>query len=58
VIDDYSPIKYSFPEEIQAFTQAKNSGPAKTRNRGKQIAIEKRSDIITFTDTDCIISKN
>jgi GT2 family glycosyltransferase len=35
-----------------------NSGPAKARNLGKKIALENNSDIIAFTDTDCILSEN
>ena len=58
VIDDYSPISHSFPENIQVYRQTENSGPAKARNWGKQIAVENESDIIAFTDTDCILSEN
>jgi GT2 family glycosyltransferase len=58
IIDDYSPISYSFPAQIQFFKQTKNSGPAKARNFGKKIAITNKSNIIAFTDTDCILSEN
>jgi glycosyltransferase involved in cell wall biosynthesis len=58
VIDDCSPIEYSFPKEIQVFRQAINFGPAEARNWGKHIAVENKSDIIAFTDTDCILSEN
>lgn len=58
VIDDFSPIKFSFPSNITVHRLEKNSGPAKARNTGKKIAIENGSDIIAFTDTDCILSEN
>ena len=58
IIDDCSPISFSFPESVNAFRFKKNSGPAKARNYGKKLAIENGSDIIAFTDTDCILSKN
>ena len=58
IVDDCSPVQYSFFEGIQVFRQSKNSGPAKARNLGKQIAVENQSDIIAFTDTDCILSEN
>lgn len=58
IIDDCSPIDYDFPENIKLFRQAKNSGPAKARNLGKKIALELKSEIICFTDTDCIVSEN
>lgn len=57
IVDDFSPISYSFPEHIQVYRQTKNSGPAKARNWGKKNAIENKSDIIAFTDTDCILSE-
>jgi glycosyltransferase involved in cell wall biosynthesis len=58
VVDDCSPIFYSFPEYIQVYRHTENSGPAKSRNWGKKIAVENKSDIIAFTDTDCILSEN
>jgi GT2 family glycosyltransferase len=57
-IDDCSPISYPFPEHVQVYRQNANSGPAKARNWGKQIALENKSDIIAFTDTDCILSES
>ncbi len=58
VIDDCSPINFTFPNNIKAERLQINSGPAKARNIGKMIAREKGSDIIAFTDTDCILSEN
>ena len=58
IIDDCSPINFTFPENIKVERLQKNSGPAKARNLGKKIAINKGSDIIAFTDTDCILSEN
>jgi len=58
IIDDCSPIIYSFAQHLQIYRQTINSGPAKARNLGKKIAIENKSDIIAFTDTDCILSEN
>jgi len=57
VIDDCSPILYQFPLQIMVHRQTKNSGPAKARNYGKKIALDNRSDIIVFSDTDCILSE-
>lgn len=58
IIDDCSPISYDFPNNITVIRLEKNSGPAKARNLGKKIAVENGSDIIAFTDTDCILSNN
>jgi len=58
IVDDCSPILYTFPEHIQVYRQTKNLGPAKARNWGKKIAVENKADIIVFTDTDCILSEN
>jgi len=58
IVDDCSPVQYPFSKRIQLFKQPKNSGPAKARNLGKQIAVENQSDIIAFTDTDCLLSEN
>lgn len=58
VVDDCSPIHFEFPAFVQVFRLEKNSGPAKARNIGKKISIQNGSDIIAFTDTDCILSKD
>ncbi|MCG8327474.1 MAG: glycosyltransferase family 2 protein [Chitinophagales bacterium] len=57
VIDDCSPVNYSFPKAIISKRLKHNSGPATARNAGKRIAINNGSDIIAFTDTDCILSE-
>ncbi len=58
IIDDCSPIKLFFPSKIYVHRLTHNSGPAIARNIGKQIALERGADIISFTDTDCILSNN
>lgn len=58
IIDDCSPIKFTFPDNIKVERLQVNSGPAKARNIGKKIALNNGSDIIAFTDIDCILSEN
>lgn len=58
IIDDCSPIKFTFPDNLKVEKLQKKSGPAKARNIGKKIALTIGSDIIAFTDTDCILSEN
>jgi glycosyltransferase involved in cell wall biosynthesis len=58
IIDDCSPINFTFPDNVKVKKLQKNSGPAKARNIGKKIAIDNGSDIIAFADTDCILSEN
>jgi len=58
IVDDSSPVKYTFPKKFTVYRQQINSGPAKARNIGKKVALEINSDIIAFTDTDCILSGN
>lgn len=58
IIDDCSPINFTFPDNLKVERLQKNSGPAKARNIGKKIALDNGSDIIAFTDTDCILSEN
>lgn len=58
IIDDCSPINFTFPDNIKVERLQVNSGPAKARNIGKKIALEGSSNIIAFTDTDCILSEN
>jgi GT2 family glycosyltransferase len=57
IIDDCSPIRFSFSKRAHVYRQMKNGGPANARNLGKKIALEHNSDIIAFTDTDCILSE-
>jgi len=56
LVDDCSPEKFSIPDFVNYVRLDKNSGPARARNTGKRIAVESGSDIIAFTDTDCILS--
>lgn len=58
IIDDCSPINFTFPDNLKVERLEVNSGPAKARNIGKNIALDSGSDIIAFTDTDCILSEN
>ncbi len=58
VIDDYSPVNYQLPKSIIKIRQEKNSGPAKARNTGIEIALKHQPDIIAFTDIDCVPDKN
>jgi glycosyltransferase involved in cell wall biosynthesis len=58
IIDDCSPFNFNFPHNLKVEKLQKNSGPAKARNIGKKIALDNDSDIIAFTDTDCILSEN
>lgn len=58
VIDDCSPINFTFPETVTVYRLEQNSGPAKARNIGKKLAVENGSDVIAFTDTDCILSEH
>lgn len=57
IIDDCSPIKFPFPQNVTVKRLDSNAGPATARNIGKRIAIDNCSDIIAFTDTDCILSE-
>lgn len=58
IIDDCSPINFTFPKTVRVCRLEQNSGPAKARNLGKKLAIENGSEIVAFTDTDCILSEN
>lgn len=58
MIDDSSPIILPLPPNVKVFRLDSNSGPAKARNIGKNISLENGSDIIAFTDIDCILSKD
>lgn len=58
VIDDNSPYYFDFPQGIVVHRFLQNFGPAKARNKGKQIALEEKTDIIAFTDSDCILSED
>lgn len=57
LIDDFSPIKYEYPSHFLHFQHQINFGPAKARNKGIEIALEKEVNIIAFTDIDCILDK-
>ena len=58
LIDDCSPLTYSYSNSVSFYKLDKNSGPAKARNVGKEIALQYYSDIIAFTDSDCIVNEN
>ncbi len=57
LIDDCSPMNYEYPSHFIQFVQQKNSGPAKARNKGIELALQQKVDIIAFTDSDCILDK-
>jgi GT2 family glycosyltransferase len=58
LIDDCSPLTYDYSYSASFYKLEKNSGPAKARNVGKEIALQYSSDIIAFTDADCIVNEN
>ena len=58
LVDDDSPVEYEKPAHFLFFKQAKNGGPAKARNKGIDILLSRNTDIIAFTDVDCILNKN
>ena len=58
IVDDCSPFKYQLADKIIYCQVEINSGPAKARNIGKQMAATLRSDIVAFTDADCILHAN
>lgn len=58
LIDDCSPLNYYYSNSVSFYKLEKNSGPAKARNVGKKIALQYYSDIIAFTDVDCIVNEN
>ena len=57
IIDDCSPMEFPFSKDLTVKRLKSNSGPATARNIGKKIAINNGSDVIAFTDTDCILSE-
>jgi GT2 family glycosyltransferase len=57
-VDDCSPVAYSLPDGTIRQKMDKNSGPAAARNKGIQTALDLNSDIIAFTDVDCILAKD
>jgi len=58
IIDDCSPTKYNVPTNVTFIQLEKNSGPAKARNFGIKLSLKENSDIIAFTDSDCILDTN
>ena len=58
-VDDCSPIKYdaSCFENVKFVRQDKNKGPATARNIGMEHALLSGADIVAFTDSDCVLSK-
>ncbi|MEO1263503.1 MAG: glycosyltransferase [Bacteroidota bacterium] len=55
VVDDCSPLAYELPASFIKVKLERNSGPAKARNKGIELALEKEIDVIAFTDADCIL---
>ncbi len=58
LVDDNSPIDYPCPKHFLKINSQINSGPAKARNKGIEIALTKEMDVIAFTDADCILKKD
>ena len=60
IIDDKSPLKYNIPQNIKVklIKQDRNKGPANARNKGIESALNFKSDIIVFTDVDCVPTEN
>jgi glycosyltransferase involved in cell wall biosynthesis len=56
LVDDCSPKEFCVPGFIHYVRLDRNSGPARARNTGKSIATELGTDIVAFTDTDCVLS--
>ena len=59
VIDDASPYAYTLentePEHIKL---TENGGPARARNIGIDKAVELKTDIVLFTDHDCVLDSS
>lgn len=58
IVNDCSPLNIVADHFIEIHSLSKNSGPAAARNKGKEIALKLKSDIIAFADADCILSEN
>ncbi len=58
VVDDSSPIKFNYPKNFHLIEQEQNLGPAAARNAGKNKALEFNSEVIGFTDSDCLLTSN
>lgn len=60
IIDDNSTYKYNIPShlKIKYHKESRNKGPAKARNKGMDLSLDFKSDLLIFTDVDCVPSKN
>jgi len=58
IVDDHSPKINPFPDNFEVIRLDQNKGPATARNIGKSRAAQENCDIITFTDSDCILKEN
>nr|WP_321498416.1 glycosyltransferase family 2 protein [uncultured Methanolobus sp.] len=54
LIDDCSPMSYPIPKGVCYHKLSQNSGPAIARNAGINLALDLSSDVIVFTDVDCL----
>jgi GT2 family glycosyltransferase len=55
VVDDGSPMAIPpLPERVEVLQLATNAGPAAARNRGLERALELGTDVVLFTDVDCV----
>jgi GT2 family glycosyltransferase len=58
LVDDASPRSYDVPHPlVERITLETNGGPARARNLGVSRALKSGTDIILFTDHDCILDR-
>lgn len=58
LVDDFSPMPFTVPDNVKLHRLSKNSGPAAARNVGKRIAVKNGADLVAFTDLDCELVPN
>jgi glycosyltransferase involved in cell wall biosynthesis len=54
IVDDCSPYEYRVPDSVIYYRFTKNCGAGEARNKGIEISLDLFSDIILFTDIDCV----
>jgi GT2 family glycosyltransferase len=59
LVDDASPLNYEpKSRNVDVIKMPINSGPAKARNLGIDMALKNRIEHLLFTDHDCILDKD
>jgi glycosyltransferase involved in cell wall biosynthesis len=58
IVDDFSPYEYKIPNLVLYHRLKMNGGAGKARNKGIEIALDLDSDLILFTDIDCVPDTN